>query len=63
MCFCRREKPPIRTTTTTTFPSVQTEETLFPCGQRLEGPAQGTQTISYYSVDGTHLRLEFEWRG
>ena len=31
-----------------------------PCGQRLEGPAQGTQTISYYSVDGTHLRLEFE---
>ena len=31
-----------------------------PCGQRLEGPAQGTQTVSYYSVDGTYLRLEFE---
>ena len=33
---------------------------LPPCGEILEGPAPGTQTISYYSVDGTYLRLEFE---
>ena len=30
------------------------------CGGGVEGPAQGTQTVSYYSVDGTYLRLEFE---
>ena len=33
---------------------------LPPCGRSLAGPAPGTQTISYYSVDGTYLRLEFE---
>ena len=30
------------------------------CGGGVTGPAQGTATISYYSVDGTYLRLEFE---
>ena len=30
------------------------------CELGVQGPAQGTQTISYYSVDGTYLRLEFE---
>ena len=33
---------------------------LPPCGQILQAPAPGTQTVSYYSVDGTYLRLEFE---
>ena len=30
------------------------------CELGVQAPAQGTQTISYYSVDGTYLRLEFE---
>ena len=30
------------------------------CGGGVEGPAAGTTRISYYSVDGTYLRLEFE---
>ena len=30
------------------------------CGGGVEGPASGTSKISYYSVDGTYLRLEFE---
>ena len=30
------------------------------CGGGVEGPSAGTTRISYYSVDGTYLRLEFE---
>ena len=30
------------------------------CGGEVEGPSAGTSRISYYSLDGTYLRLEFE---
>ena len=30
------------------------------CGGGVEGPAPGTSKVSYYSIDGTFLRLEFD---